>query len=57
MTRTVTFLVTFLFVGLMASPSVQPAEANWQSSFDGPSRVLRKCSSRPAHKSLLHQRS
>ena len=36
MTRTVTFLVTFLFVGLMASPSVQPAEANWHSSYDGP---------------------
>ena len=36
MTRTVTFLVTFLFVGLMASPSVQPAEANWRSSWDGP---------------------
>ena len=36
MTRTVTFLVTFLFVGLMASPSVQPAEANWRSSYDGP---------------------
>ena len=36
MTRTVTFLVTFLFVGLMASPSVQPAEANWHSSYDTP---------------------
>ena len=36
MTRTVTFLVTFLFVGLMASPSVQPAEASWRSSWDTP---------------------
>jgi hypothetical protein len=32
MTRTVTILATFLFVGLMASPSVQPAEAGWAST-------------------------
>ena len=32
MTRTVSFLVTFLFVGLMASASLKPTEASWRSS-------------------------
>ena len=47
-------LIMVCFVGAAVVTSVQPAEANWESSTTGPSfRVLRKCSSGPTHKSLL----